>query len=254
MNIKLLRPLASIDVETTGDDPEIDYIIQIGIVKVNTDGQRKEWETFVKPPIPIPSKITEITSIKDEHVANAKTFKELAPILYKGLSDCDICAYQAKFDVNFLKKEFKRAGYNWKHGKLVDPYRIFNRKQPRSLSSAVEFYLGREHKGAHTALADATAALDVFEAQLEKHLEIPRSVDKIHYELFEKPAPGYYDAEKKIRDRNGILSFTFGKFKNTPLSNVSTDYFQWVVSSDSDFSDRVKEVCKLELEKRKPIS
>jgi DNA polymerase III epsilon subunit-like protein len=60
-----------VDLETTGLDPTVDKIIEIGVVRY-IDGQEKEtFETLVNPEIPIPDFITKLTGITDKDVSNS---------------------------------------------------------------------------------------------------------------------------------------------------------------------------------------
>jgi hypothetical protein len=57
---------------------------------------------------------------------------------------------------------------------VVDSCRIFFAKEQRTLGAAVAHYCGRQMVGAHGALADTRAALDVLQAQVERYPDLPR--------------------------------------------------------------------------------
>ena len=59
------------DTETTGLDPGVEYLTEIGAVIVRNGEVVEEFDTFVKPGKPITSKITELTGITNEMVADA---------------------------------------------------------------------------------------------------------------------------------------------------------------------------------------
>ena len=59
------------DTETTGLDPGCEYLTEIGAVLVRDGQVVDEFDTFVKPPKPITPKITELTGITNEMVADA---------------------------------------------------------------------------------------------------------------------------------------------------------------------------------------
>ena len=59
------------DTETTGLDPGCEYLTEIGAVLVRNGQVVEEFDTFVRPPKPITPKITELTGITNEMVADA---------------------------------------------------------------------------------------------------------------------------------------------------------------------------------------
>ena len=44
-----MRPLAFVDLETTGATATTDRITEIGIIEVDTDGSMREWQQLVNP-------------------------------------------------------------------------------------------------------------------------------------------------------------------------------------------------------------
>ena len=74
-----------------------------------------------------------------------------------------------RFDLPFLSEELYRVGIDWDYdeaacgGRAAD---LSTSMEPRNLSAALRFYCGKEHDGAHDALADVEATADVLLAQL----------------------------------------------------------------------------------------
>ncbi len=58
--LQLTRPIAFIDLETTGVNLSTDRIVEIAIVKLLTDGSRQVKRKLINPQIPIPAATTEI--------------------------------------------------------------------------------------------------------------------------------------------------------------------------------------------------
>ena len=63
-----MRTLVSLDLETTGLDPERDVSLEIGILVFRGPEVVGEYSRIVNPQRPIPPKITELTGITDQMV------------------------------------------------------------------------------------------------------------------------------------------------------------------------------------------
>lgn len=167
--LDLKRPLIILDVETTGTHPQFDRVVQVGLVKVYPEGRETTWMSLINPGMPIPPETSAIHGITDEMVRSAPTFKTIAPPLAAGLKGCDLAGFQIQFDKFFLEKEFERCGGRniFEGARIVDALRIYKQRHPRTLTAAVEEYLGEKLEGAHDALVDATATWRVIQAQMK---------------------------------------------------------------------------------------
>ena len=67
MALQLKKPLAVIDLETTGTNLGSDRIIEIAIVKLLPDGSQVLKRKIINPQIPIPRSVTELHGITDEY-------------------------------------------------------------------------------------------------------------------------------------------------------------------------------------------
>lgn len=77
--------LAFVDLETTGANPVVDRITEIGIVTV--DGEKvSRWNSLVDPGCPIPPYIQTLTGITPAMVAGAPTFATLAEEILERLN------------------------------------------------------------------------------------------------------------------------------------------------------------------------
>jgi len=78
LNLNLKRPIAFIDLETTGINVSTDRIVELSVLKISPNGKEEWMSTRVNPEMAIPPKSTAIHGIKDEDVAKSPTFKEVA--------------------------------------------------------------------------------------------------------------------------------------------------------------------------------
>ncbi len=171
--LKLTRALVVLDTETTGTETT-DRVIEIGTTVLHVDGTRKHWEQRFNPGIPIPPAATEIHGITDADVADKPPFSEYALRIKRGLTERDIAGYSVRFDISMIDEELRRCGLklDLTGVNVIDAAGIFFKKEPRTLTAAVQKYCGRSHEDAHGAAADAAASLDVLVAQLEMYEDL----------------------------------------------------------------------------------
>ena len=109
--LQLTRPLAIIDLETTGINLGTDRIVEIAIVKILPDGKKQIKRKLINPEIPISVTSTEIHGITNEMVKDAPAFRQVANELKQFLDHCDLAGYNSnRFDIPMLAEEFLRAG------------------------------------------------------------------------------------------------------------------------------------------------
>jgi DNA polymerase III subunit epsilon len=242
-NLLLNRPLAVVDLETTGTDPKTDRIVEIAVVRIFPDGSKDDRCRRVNPGVPIPEAATTIHGITDADVKDEPGFDILAPRLAKFLDGCDLCGFNLKrFDLRVLIAEFDRAGHHFpfQGRKIVDPLKIFHDRERRDLSAALRFYCGREHEGAHGASADVQATLEILDAMLDRYPDLPRSVDELHDVLRDQR---FADLDGKFNLIGGRVIFNFGKYKGRHLDQVAQEfpsYMDWMLAQS--FLDDAKEL------------
>jgi len=128
-NLKLDRPIAFIDVETTGVNPNTDRVVELSVLKVHPDRKRKYHSHRVNPGVPIPAEATAVHGISDADVAKESTFRQYAKSIRDFLEGCDIAGFNViKFDLPCLEAEFTRAGveFSRKGRSLVDSMVIYH--------------------------------------------------------------------------------------------------------------------------------
>lgn len=245
MLLTLKRPIAVIDLETTGFDVETARIVSIGIIIIGTDGKiRSTEEIFINPGVKIPKEASDVHGITDEMAARWPRFEELASRIADKLRDCDLAGYNIeKYDFPILKREFERAGVAdfAKDAKMIDVMRIYHKNVHQDLASAVGYYLGRPHENAHSAAADAKVTAEVLLKQVEKH-KLSGDAGALQEYCREK-APNFIDQDGKFIWSHGEAVINFGKLKGTTLKEAAEknrEYLEWILKQD--FSDEVKDI------------
>ena len=107
MDLKLKRPIAFLDLETTGINVASDRIVEISILKISPNGKEEWMSTRVNPEMSIPQKSTDIHGITDEDVKSSPAFREIAKNVASFLEGSDLAGYNAiRFDIPVLAEEF----------------------------------------------------------------------------------------------------------------------------------------------------
>jgi len=166
-----------IDLETTGGAPHIGAAItEIGAVKVKGGKTLGEFETFVNPGHPIPTYISELTSITDEMVSAAPSIQSLLPELFEFLGDHQetvLVAQNAPFDLSFLKHYSREHNFPWPQFPVLDTAIIARKVLTRDevpncrLGTLAQFF-GTTTTPNHRALDDARATVDVLHGLIER--------------------------------------------------------------------------------------
>lgn len=149
----------AIDLETTGLDPKLDKIIEIGAVKV-IDGQiTDQFQTFVNPCRCLEEHTVSLTGITESMLDGAPVIDNAIDnlIMFCNGEELPLLGHHIIFDFSFLKRaavnhrlEFERKG--------IDTLKLCRHFMPeeerKSLESACTFY-GIRRTQRHRALNDA---------------------------------------------------------------------------------------------------
>ena len=245
MKLNLNKPICFFDLETTGTNPGKDKIVEIAVLKIDINNQKKEMVWRVNPECPIPEEASSVHGITDEMVKDQPIFKQISKEIYNFIEGCDLGGYNIdKFDLPLLVEEFIRSGIDvssFVKVKTVDVQTIFFKKEPRDLSSALKFYCNKDHGNAHTALDDTIATYEVLLSQLDKYHDLEPSVDFLS--TLTRRNKNIDFAGRIIEDDNGDAIFNFGKHKGKKVKEVLTKekgYYSWMMNSD--FPEYTKKV------------
>ena len=235
MNLQLEKPIAFIDLETTGVNISNDRIVEIAIVKIAVDGTKQVKRKLINPIIPIPAASSEIHGITNVMVKDAPTFKQAANEIKQFIENCDIAGYNSnRFDIPMLVEEFLRCDLNIdiEDRKLLDVQKVYHMMEQRTLSAAYKFYCNKELTDAHSAEVDATATFEVLESQIEKYKQIGNTVESIVKFTGEEEI---VDFSRRFIKEKGVEIFNFGKHKGKPVTQVLKEepqYYDWMMRGD----------------------
>ncbi len=242
-SLQLTRPLAFIDLETTGVNAATDAIIEVAIVKVMPDGSTQQKVKRLNPGRPIPAVSTAIHGIRDEDVRDCPQFKDVANELRQFLDNCDLAGYNSnRFDIPMLIEEFLRIGLDFpmEGRRLVDVQKIFHLMERRTLSAAYQFYCQKDLADAHSAEADARATYEILEAQIMRYPNLSGDIGALAAFTAEDD---FVDFGRRIVRQGSVEVFNFGKHKGKAVRAVLREepqYYDWMMKSDFSLHTKQK--------------
>ena len=158
---------AVLDLETTGLFPGgHDRIVEIAILRMNGEGCAEEtFSTLINPERDLgPVSIHGLTA---SDVLGAPTFRTVAGEVLRRLRGRVVVGHNVGFDLRFLRHEVARMGLSMPPVPSVCTMQLFRTlgmDLPSHRLSNCCAALGIPHEGAHSALADASAAAALFRA------------------------------------------------------------------------------------------
>jgi DNA polymerase III subunit epsilon len=233
--LQLTKPLAIIDLETTGMNLGTDRIVEIAIVKIHPDQKKIVKRKLINPEMPISVNSAEVHGITNDMVKDAPTFRQVANEIKQFIENADLAGYNSnRFDVPMLAEEFLRVGleFDFKSRRLLDVQKIFHMMEQRTLSAAYRFYCNQQLEDAHSAEADALATWEVLQAQIDRYPQLGETVESILKCIGEE---NHVDFARRMIFDNGVEVFNFGKHKGRPVAEVlkaEPQYYDWMMKGD----------------------
>ena len=248
-SLELTRPLAVLDVQSTGLDPSNARIVKLSVLKVDPDGSEHMKSVVVNPGVPIPPGATQVHGISDLDVMDMPVFRSYARALADHLEGCDIAGFGIeRFGLPLLEAEFERNGveFNVSDRTVVDAMTVFHRLEPRNLASAYSRFVGGRKPG---AVDDAEGARNVFailQGEVRSSTDVPVAPTALA-----AWAKGIDDTAidgegKFVWSEEGDVLVNFGKHRGERLIEVvgnDLPYLKWVAGSD-DFDGEVRKIAE----------
>ncbi|QGH34767.1 ATP-dependent DNA helicase DinG [Gracilibacillus salitolerans] len=175
-----MQKFVVIDVETTGQlASKGDRIIEIALVVIENNQITKQYNQLINPERPIPSFISQLTSITDEDVEAQPVFDNVVPEFKDLLDKAILVAHNVPFDLTFLNEELERVGETKIQPYVVDTVelaRIFLPKAPSYKLNELAEYLMISHENPHRAISDALVTADLLIMLINKLQYLPEKV------------------------------------------------------------------------------
>lgn len=162
----------ALDIETTGINPVVDRIVEIGMIRFNIrDGAGESYCSLVHPGRDIPEKVIEIHGITNEMVRDAPPLIDILDDIAAFIGDRPLVIQNPRFDMGFLNIAYKLSG---KQLPVLEAYdTVYLSRQTfmdmpnyrlTTLCSRLNIVIRH-----HRALSDAEAHMEVFRRVLKYH-------------------------------------------------------------------------------------
>jgi DNA polymerase-3 subunit epsilon len=256
-NLDLKRPIAFIDLESTGLDPRTARIVRITVLKIEPDGSERFRSELVNPGQPIPPGAAAVHGIEDDDVAEAPPFRAFARALADYLDDCDFAGFGIeRFDLPLLDAEFRRAGFpvSFSDRAVVDAMVIFHKLEPRDFEAACRRFAGRKPPKGRDPEDRIRAKAAVLDGQLSVHSDLPSDPEGLGRWIHPGRADAIDPDGRFVWSEEGEPLVNFGRNRGLMLEQVATeepDYLEWI-AGNPEFSAEARRIAAGALEGRMP--
>ncbi|MFC1930483.1 exonuclease domain-containing protein, partial [Chloroflexota bacterium] len=198
----------SLDLETTGLNTQTDKIIDVGVVKFNSEQVLDKFQTLVNPDVEIPYFVQLLTGITPEQITSAPSVGVILPQLEDFIDNYPLVGHNISFDISFLESNGLLLS-----NKIYDTFELANLLFPQAKDfrlQSIATALGINSSIGHRALPDAMTAMNVFNLLMERADELPPGIISECIRLTEKAEWAFRDLFLNIQTRNTPLA---GKLK-----------------------------------------
>ena len=228
-----MKDIVCFDVETTGLSQKEDFIIQLSMIKINSSFKeldRKSW--YIKPVHNYEIKPTAIEKhgiTKEFLEENGVNLKDIGQEIIDFIGDCDLLTYNGNsFDIGFLYKDLKIVGFELDIQNKIcyDAFLLYKTLYPSTLEAVYKRYTGKDLEGAHNAINDVEATIEVYKALRSESVDIDENI-------FNIASP---EGSIKRVNIDGVesLVFAFGKYKDDEFYSVykkDPQYIKWFLNN-----------------------
>ncbi len=163
------KPIAIVDVETTGGSAVNNRLIEIGIIRIENGVEVRRFQSLIQPGQSVPIFVQNLTGISDHDLKGAPVFKDIADEVELCLKDALFIGHNVRFDYDFIRHEFRRLERRFLAPTLCSARMsraLFPEHKRHNLSEIVERH-GLSVSSRHRALDDAQAVWDFFKKSIE---------------------------------------------------------------------------------------
>lgn len=162
---KLVDDYVVFDLETTGLEPNMCEIIEIGALKYKNSALVEEFSVLVKPKKEISAEITRITGISNEMVSDASSIEEVLPKFITFIEDLPLVAHNSSFDLSFIEENIKKQNLPMIKNTNIDTVELARKYIPQAYNyklTTLKNYFKLEY-GSHRSVDDCKTTNYVYE-------------------------------------------------------------------------------------------
>jgi len=243
--------LVCFDTETTGLDVQKEHIIQLSLVKFDTDNwqviDQRDWYILPEGEFSIPAEAEAVHHIsKDFLLENGVSLRGVYEELTAFTDGCDMLSYNGNgYDAPILYYNLKRLGLKfdfedrtWYDALLLERIHTAGKvdengeRLHNNLTSAYTRYYGHPFEGAHNSLDDVMATIEVFKAQVAAH----------GWEWAQREEFGFISYDRWLSRKNGTYVLAMGNSKGLSLDMVDRGYLEWIVDKCPTTEEQTREI------------
>lgn len=251
------KQIVAFDVETTGLSFSDDFILQMSASKFDAETFEvlEDFNEYVIPPVEN-WKIEEGAYAKhgltkEFILEHGRPLKEVAAEFLEFVGDNDTLSHNGQhFDTRMILKDFKLVGLDFNINRVFfDSYKLEMLLHPRTLETIYESYTGKKFDGAHNAINDVHATIEVFKNQVEIFKQQEKTLDDI--KAMEES--NIFCIDGMIKKNGEDILFAKGKYKDVEFMEVATkdvSYIKWFMGNN-DFSEHTKNTLRKYYSERK---
>jgi len=157
--VEKIESFVAVDLETTGLDPQLETIIEVGLIYFENGKIKDKFTKTVNPRKTVSDNVLMLTGIKQEELYSSPTLDKIIPDVKDFIEDKPLVGHNIAFDISFLERIFPVENLTYDTFNLSRIYLPF--VSSYSLSSIVE-YFKIPYENAHRASYDAEMAGRIF--------------------------------------------------------------------------------------------
>ena len=234
--------LICFDTETTGLDVQKEHIIQLSLVKFDTNTwetlDQRDWYILPEGEFTIPAEAEAVHHIsKDFLLEHGVSLRSIYDDFIAFTDGCDFLSYNGNgydapilhYNLARLGLSFRFEGRTWYDALLLERIHTAGQTDPvtgeklhNNLTSAYTRYYGHPFEGAHNSLDDVMATIEVFKAQVAAH----------GWEWAERDEFSFICFDRWLTKKGNYYYLTQGAHKGESIESmlrIDRSYLEWIV-------------------------